>query len=105
MTIEELLNEMKGAGIGGAVVRADGVLVASTIALKDVDAGLVATVANVSDALLKRAGDEPQETEISFGGLLLVMVPVKNHIFCGLIQNREQKKTVLEYAQKARALL
>ncbi len=105
MTVEELLNEMKEKGIGGAIVRTDGVPIASTIALKDVDAGLFASVANVSDALLKRVGDKPEEMEAFVGGLLLVMVPLKNHIFCGLIKNREDKPAVLEYAQKAQALL
>lgn len=99
------MNEMKEKGIGGAVVRVDGVPVASTIALKDVDAGLFASVANVADALMKRVEDKPQEMEISFSGLILVMVPVKNHIFCGMIKDRAEKKTVLEYAQKAKEYL
>ncbi len=38
MSIETILNEMKEKGIGGAVVQADGVPMASTIALKEVDA-------------------------------------------------------------------
>jgi len=40
MSIETILNEMKEQGIGGAVVQADGVPMASTIALKETDAGL-----------------------------------------------------------------
>ncbi len=106
MTIEELLNEMKEKGIGGAVVRIDGVPVASTIALKEADAELFAAVANVADAMMKGMGDKPHELELSFsGGLILVMVPVKNHMFCGMIKDRAEKKTVLEYAEKAKGLL
>jgi len=105
MSVETILNEMKEQGIGGAVVQADGVPMASTIALKESDAGLFASVANVAEAIMQRDGDTPQEMELSFGGLLLVLVPIDNHIFCGLIKDREQKKIVLEYAQKAKAEL
>ncbi len=105
MTLEVLLNELKEKGIGSAVVKVDGVPVASTIALKDSDAALFASVANVADAIMKRDGDKPTELELSFGGLILVIVPVKGHLFCGMIQDRAVKKTVLEYAQKAKEFL
>ncbi|MEW6749191.1 MAG: hypothetical protein AB1295_05790 [Candidatus Micrarchaeota archaeon] len=100
--LETILNQMKERGIGGAVVRADGVAVASTIALNDVSAGLIASVANVSDALMKKADDEQKEIEISFDGLILVMIPVKGHLFCGMIKEREEKKIVQEFAQNAK---
>jgi len=99
------LNEMKEKGIVGAVVRTDGVPVASTIALKEADAGLFASVANVADAIMKKSGDKPQEMEILFSDMLVVMVPVKNHIFCAMIKSRDDKPTVLEYAEKAKELL
>ena len=100
--LEAILNEMKEKGIGGAVVRTDGVAVASTIALNDVSSGLLASVANVSDALMKKMDDNQKEIEISFDGLILVMIPVKNHIFCGMVKERDEKKIVQEYAQKAK---
>ncbi len=103
--LEALLNEMKEKGIGGAVVRVDGVQVCSTIPLNDVSAGLLASVSNVSDALMKRMKDQQKELEISFEGLILVMVPINNHLFCGMIKDREEKGTVLEYAEKAKAYL
>lgn len=105
MTLETLLNELKEKGIGSAVVQVDGVPVASTIALKEADAALFASVANVADAIMKRDGDSPTELELSFGGLILVIVPVKSHLFCGMIQDRSNKKTVIEYAQKAQEFL
>ncbi|MFH1685465.1 MAG: hypothetical protein ABH983_04110 [Candidatus Micrarchaeota archaeon] len=105
MSIETILNEMKEKGIGGAVVQADGVPMASTIALKEVDASLFASIANVAEAIMQREDDSPQEMELSFGGLLLIMVPINHHIFCGLIKDREEKKIVLEYAQRARTEL
>lgn len=103
--LEALLNEMKGKGIGGAVVRVDGVPVQSTIALNEASGALFATVANVSDALMKKMDDRQKELEISFDNLILVMVPINNHIFCGLVKDNEGKKTVLEYAEKARPYL
>ena len=103
--LEALLNEMKQKDIGGAVVRVDGVQVCSTIPLNDVSAALLASVSNVSDALMKRMKDEQKELEISFGDVIMVMVPINNHIFCGMIKSREEKGVVLEYAEKAKAFL
>ena len=103
--LENILNDMKAKGIGGAIVRIDGVPVHSTIALTDLSSGLISSVANISDAIMKRMDDNQKEIEISFDGLIMVMVPLKNHIFCGMVKDREEKKTVLEYAQKAKAYL
>ena len=103
--LDAVLNEMKAKGIGGALIRVDGVTVASTIALSDVSSGLLASVANTSDAMMKRMDDRQKEVEVAFDGLILVMVPLKNHIFCGMIKDREEKKTVQEFAQKAKAFL
>jgi len=103
--IEGILNQMKEQGVGGAVVRNDGVPVHSTIALNDVSAGLLSSVSNISDALMKKSGDQQKEVEIAFDSLILVVVPLENHIFCGVIKSRDEKKTVLEYAEKARPFL
>jgi predicted regulator of Ras-like GTPase activity (Roadblock/LC7/MglB family) len=102
MGIEEILGEMKEKGIGGAVVKTDGTIVQSTIALNDLSAGMLSSVCNISDAIMKKSGDRQQEVEVSFGGLILVMVPMNHHIFCGMIKNREDKAQVLEYAAKAK---
>jgi predicted regulator of Ras-like GTPase activity (Roadblock/LC7/MglB family) len=103
--LDAILNEMKAKGIGGAVVRVDGVAVASTIALNDLSSGLLASVANTSDAMMKRMDDRQKEIEVAFDGLILVMIPLKNHVFCGMIKDREEKKTVQEYALKAKAFV
>lgn len=103
--LDAILNEMKAKGIGGAVVRVDGVAVASTIALNDLSSGLLASVANTSDAMMKRMDDRQKEIEVAFDGLILVMIPLKNHVFCGLIKDREEKKVVQEYALKAKAFV
>lgn len=103
--LEAILNEMKEKGVGGAVVRVDGVAVASTIALNDLSSGMLASVANVSDALMKRMDDHQKEVEVAFDGLILIMIPIKNHVFCGMIKDREEKKIVAEYALRAKACL
>lgn len=100
--LENILNEMKERGIGGAIVNVDGVSVASTIALNDVSSGLLASVANVSDALMKKEGDQQKEIEISFDGLILVIIPIKDHLFCGMIKERDEKRIVQEFAEKAK---
>lgn len=96
---------MKAKGIGSAIVRVDGVPVQSTIALTDLSSGLISSVSNISDAIMKRMDDSQKEIEISFDGLIMVMIPMKNHIFCGIVKDREEKKVVAEAAQKARAFL
>jgi predicted regulator of Ras-like GTPase activity (Roadblock/LC7/MglB family) len=103
--LEALLNEMKDKGYGAAVVQVDGVVVYSTIALNELSSSLISSVANVSDAILKRMDDSQKEVEISFGDMILVMIPMKAHIFCGMVKDREAKKIILDYAQKARALV
>ena len=103
--LEALLNEMKGKGYGAAVVQVDGVVVYSTIALNDLSSSLISSVANVSDAIMKRMDDSQKEVEISFGDLILVMIPMKNHVFCGMVKDREEKKVIVEYAQKAKTML
>ncbi len=103
--LEGILNEMKARGIGGAIVRVDGVPVHSTIALSDLSSGLISSVSNISDAIMKKMDDSQKEIEISFDGLIMVMVPMKNHIFCAMIKDREEKKTVQEFAQRARQYL
>lgn len=100
-----LLDEMKTQGIDGAVVRNDGFLVHSTLAITDAGAGFLSSVANVADAMMKRSSDAPREVEVSFGTLILVLIPVSNHIFCGAVKSRDQKKAVREFAERAKALL
>ncbi|MFH1393936.1 MAG: hypothetical protein ABII71_00525 [Candidatus Micrarchaeota archaeon] len=103
--IEALLDEMRKEGINGAVVRKDGLKLHSTIALNDVGANMLATVCNVSDAMMKKAGDAQKNLDITFGKTIYVLVPIKDYIFIGSIEDREHKKTVQEFAAKAEKLL
>jgi len=103
--LEMLLNELKGKGIGGAIVRVDGVPVTSTMAINEISAGLISSVANISDALMKKNDDRQKELEITFDDQTLVMVPVNNHIFCGMVKEKEDKKIVMEFAERAKPFL
>lgn len=103
--LETLLNDMKKEGIGAAVIRNDGVTVSSTIALNDVASGVLSSLANVSDAMLKRSGDKQESIEIAYKNEIVVVVPIKNHIFCGVIKDRSEKNKVLEFAKKAESFL
>ena len=103
--LENILNDMKSKGIGGSIIRIDGVPVHSTIALTDLK--LLADIVRAFFFLviMKRMDDNQKEVKISFDGMIMVMVPLKNHIFCGIVKDRDEKKMVLDSAQKAKAYL
>ena len=103
--IESILNEMKGKGIGGALLRADGVPVHSTLALNELSTGLIASVANVSDAIMKKMDERQKQIELAFENSVLVIVPMGNYVFCGMVKTKDEKRIVLEYAEKARPLV
>lgn len=99
--MNEIMEEMLGKGIGAALVKNDGSIVATTLAFKEVEANLIKMIASGSDSMMKKSNDSTKEIEIAFDGLLLVIIPIKDHYFCGLIKNREEKKLVQEYAKRA----
>ena len=101
----ELLDEMNSKGITGAIVRKDGIIVHSTFSVSDSAASMLATVSNTSDAILKRIKDKPQETEIAFGNLIILVIPIKEYLFCGAMKSREQKQPVRQFAERAKKLL
>jgi hypothetical protein len=100
-----LLEEMKAQGITGAIVRNDGIIIHSTMAITDAGAGFLSSTANVAQAMMKRAGDTPREIEVAFGNMILVLIPVGSHVFCGAVKSRDQKKNVREFAERAKAIL
>jgi len=99
--IEEILNEMKAEGIGGALVRKDGVVIYSTVALPDVAPGLIARCSNISDALMSKIQDTQKENEITFSNGTIVAVPMKKFIFYGVAKTKDEKRKILEYSKKA----
>ena len=100
-----MLDEMNRNGITGALIRKDGIIVNSTFSVSDNAAGLLASVSNTSDALLTRIKDKTQETEIAFGNLIILIIPIKEYLFCGAMKSREQKQVVRQFAEKAKKLL
>lgn len=100
-----VLDEMKAQGISGAILRKDGILIHSTFAVTDTGAGLLASVANTADALVQKSKDKAQETEIAFGNLILIILPLNDFLFCGAIKSREEKPALRQFAEKAKKLL
>ncbi|NYZ77593.1 hypothetical protein H0O02_04760 [Candidatus Micrarchaeota archaeon] len=103
--IEEILNEMKAEGIGGALARKDGVIIHSTIALPDIAPGLITRCANISEAIMARMKNSQKEIEIAFANGTIVAVPMKNYIFYGIAKSKDEKRKVLEYSKKAGSVI
>lgn len=103
--IENILNKMKEAGIGGGIIRKDGVLIKSTVALGDIAPTVIARSANISDAMMQREGNKQKEVEISFEGETIVIVPVSTYVFFGITKTSEDKKSVLEFSRKIESVL
>lgn len=103
--IQQLLETLKSSGIGGAVIRKDGSIVYSTLPMEDVAANVLSSLGNVAETLLKRARDDSKELEITADKDLLVLIPVKSHYLFGILKDREQKKTLREYAEKLKAVV
>lgn len=103
--IENILNKMKESGIGGGVIRKDGVLIKSTVALGDVAPTVIARAVNISDAMMQKEGNKQKEVEVSFEGQTVVMVPIGAYVFFGITKTNEEKKEVLEYSRKIESVL
>ena len=102
---QDLLESLKSSGIQCAVFRKDGGLVASSFHIDDGTASTLSSIGNVADALLQRVGDTSREVEVVMDTDLLVIIPVKSHYLCGILKNRDQKKTLREYADKLAKLI
>lgn len=102
---QQLLESLKGLGIGSVLVRKSGGLVYSTVQIEDVVANTLASLGKVTETLLKRTGDEQKELEITADNDLIVIIPVKSHFLCGILKSRDQKKTLREYAAKLKAVI
>ena len=103
--MENILNEMKSQGIGGGVVRKDGTLIKSTIALGDVAPTVIARSANISDAMLQMEKNKQKEVEIGFEGETVVIVPVSSYLFFGIAKTNEEKKIIIEFSRKIESVL
>ena len=104
--IENTLNEMKEKNnVVGGLMRIDGVIVKSTIALADVAPMLISRIANVADAMMREAGDKHKEAEITMGSDTLVIVRVEQYLFFGVAKNKDDKKTIVDYSKKIESVL
>lgn len=103
--IESVVNELKTKGIASTLIKVDGLMVYSTLAMNDLNSGLLSSLVNTSDALLKRMDDSQKELELAYQSSILFAIPMKNHIFCGLLNNREEKPTFRLYADRLKEYL
>lgn len=102
---QEILDDMKKEGINGAIIRKDGILIYSTFAITDTGALMLSNVANIPDALLQRIEDQAKETEIAYGALIMLIIPVHDYYYVGAIKSREQKAAVRKFAERAKSVL
>ncbi|MFH1222626.1 MAG: hypothetical protein V1492_06105 [Candidatus Micrarchaeota archaeon] len=103
--VENLLNKMKEAGIGGGLLQKDGVVVKATVALGDTAPTLLTRVVNASDAMLQREGNTQKEVEITFGGETIVIVPMATYLFFGIAKTKEEKRAILDFSKQAESVL
>lgn len=103
--IEEILNEMKNEGIGGALIRKDGVVVHSSIALSDIAPGMLARCSNISESMLGTFKNTQKEVEIAFTGGTVVLVPMKTFVFCGIAKSKDEKRKIVDYSKKAMGII
>ncbi len=104
--IGEILNKMKEeVGVGGGLMRLDGVLIKSTIALPETMPMLISRAMNVSDAIMREVNDFQKEAEIAIDKDTIVIMRVGAYLFFGLAKSKEEKKAVIEYAKKAESVL
>lgn len=99
-SIQTLLTELKNKGILGACVRLDGAIVASTIAMDSSSSSLISSISNIIDALMKENNDRYKEIEMTVDSIYLVIIPMEKHALCGILKDREDKKTLREYANR-----
>ncbi len=105
-TPEKVLDRMRNDdGIGGMIIRKDGKVLNSTVAVNEIGAGMISSLANITDAMAKKISDEQKEVEITFKNLIIIMIPINEYYFCGMVKEREQKKQVRKYAEEAKGLL
>ena len=103
--LKEVLDEMKDAGIEGALVRNDGVMVYSTMPLDEGGAKLISSFGNVLDAMLKSVGDTQREVEVSLNRKFLVMIPIRTHVLCGMLSNRDKKENLRGFADRIKLII
>lgn len=104
--IENTLNKMKEENnIVGGLVRVDGIIIKSTLALADVTPMLISRIANIADAMMREVEDKHKEAEITMGSDTLVIVRVGQYLFFGVAKNKDDKKVIVDYSKKIESVL
>ncbi|MFA5049769.1 MAG: hypothetical protein WC501_02065 [Candidatus Micrarchaeia archaeon] len=99
--IEDILEEMKNEGYRSAVIQKDGTLFKSNFQFEEPTPSIVASMLNVSDALLKQAEGNGKEYELALeDGSILVGIPINDYYLVSILEDREKKKIIREYASK-----
>ncbi|MBN2478388.1 hypothetical protein JXB01_03810 [Candidatus Micrarchaeota archaeon] len=97
---DDVLEEMKNAGYKGALIKKDGKIVATNFPFEDPLPSILSSMLNVGDAIIKQSRDEPQEFEILLEDGILVAIPVKEYYMVSMVESREKKKDIREFAEK-----
>ncbi len=103
--IENLMNSMKSKSVESALIRKDGILIHSTLTLDETVPNIVASLANVTDELMKQAGDSQREIEITLDNIYFVIIPIKEYVLCSPVNERELKKELRDLAERVRAII
>ena len=101
---ETILNDMKDEGVSGAIVQKDGKLLATTIQMDDISAGVLSSLTNISDAILKKQEDKQQLMELRYTDKTIVIIPLSKSRLFGVTTSKEQKQTIIKYAKMASRL-
>jgi predicted regulator of Ras-like GTPase activity (Roadblock/LC7/MglB family) len=102
--IANIINQMKDAGVDGALIRKDGVKAYSTLSLDNNTSEIIASMSNIIETIMKTMKDKNNEIEISTGQSYIIIVPAGDYYLCGVTEDREKKKILREYADKIQSI-
>lgn len=103
--MEQVLESLKAKGIESALIRQDGLMVHSTLTVDEATPGIIASLANITDELMKQGSDQQKEVEITVDTMYFVAIPVRTFLLCGIVKDRELKKDLREAAAQIRKFL
>jgi len=98
--VSSILEDMKNENYRSALVDYSGHLFRSNFQFDDSIPSLIASVLNVSDAMLRQVKTQGREYELQLSDSILVAIPVSKYYLISFIENRETKKKIREYAKK-----
>lgn len=102
---EQIIQELQGKGIAAALVRKDGILIASTIGFEEGAQNVISSISSITEELMLNVSDSQKEIEINIDSSFFVIVPVNSFLLCGLVKDRELKKELREAAEQLKAIV